>query len=282
MQYVRLGLSDLELKKLEYESNPRIESDIRTVGLASRLARVYYLRLLASTKDPSSESHIKYTPPSAHPEHQSPATSCQETMSGFDRRRVTEKTDMEVKATSEVMRSQPHCIGVLYGTHCTRAHLVPIPFIKSYAPPNGGNALPPQATIDNLFIECWMPRGMKQKWEDRLTVSTPRPQSPPGLVAADGEECQMEEAYTIYFASQSQKKDPFGPPLEQRNAAIANILYDEEGRGRKGRRISWYGPLLVVKHLDEDMAPIDIEEHELGAVWEVVKRSLREQLLSPN
>ncbi|KAF4562923.1 hypothetical protein EYR36_003356 [Pleurotus pulmonarius] len=265
MQYVRLGLSDLELKKLEYESNPRIDSDIRTVGLASRLARVYYLRLPPSTKDPSSESHI----------------NCQETMSGFDRRRVTEKTDMEVKATSEVMRSQPHCIGVLYGTHCTRAHLVPIPFTKSYAPANGGNNLPAQATIDNLFVECWMPRGMKQKWEDRLTISTPRPQSPPGLAAADGEECQMEEAYTIYFASQSQKKDPFGPPLEQRNAAIANILYDEEGRGRKGRRISWYGPLLVVKHLDEDMAPIDIEEHELGAVWEVVKR-LREQLLSPN
>lgn len=202
-------------------------------------------------------------------------------MSGFDRRRVTEKTDMEVKATSEVMRSQPHCTGVLYGTHCTRAHLVPIPFIKSYAPPSSGNSLPPQDTIDNLFIECWMPRGMKQKWEDRLTLSTSRPQSPPGLVAADVEDSQMEEAYTIYFASQSQKKDAFGPPLEQQNAAVANIIYEEE-RGRKGREIRWYGPLLVVKHLNEDMVPIDIEEHELGAVWEVVKHCLKERLLSPN
>lgn len=144
--------------------------------------------------------------------------------------------------------------------------------MKSYAPPNSGNSLHPQAAIDNLFIECWMPRGMKQKWEDRLTVSTTLPQNPPGLVAADGEDGQMESAYTIYFAMQSQKNDPFGPPLEQRNAAIANILYGEEERGRKGRKIHWYGPLLVVKHLNEDMAPIDIEEHELGAVWEVVKR----------
>ncbi|KAF9486909.1 hypothetical protein BDN71DRAFT_1459070 [Pleurotus eryngii] len=114
---------------------------------------------------------------------------------------------------------------------------------------------------------------MKQKWEDRLTVSALHPQrSPLDLVAADDEGSQMEEAYTIYFASQSQKKDTFGPPLEQRNAAIANILYEEEERGRKGREIRWYGPLLVVKHLNEDMAPIDIEEHELGAIWEVVKQ----------
>ncbi len=56
----RDGLNSVS--KVEYESNyPRIDSDIRTVGLASRLARVYYLRLLPYTKDPSSESHIKYT-----------------------------------------------------------------------------------------------------------------------------------------------------------------------------------------------------------------------------
>ncbi|KAJ8490091.1 hypothetical protein ONZ45_g13334 [Pleurotus djamor] len=207
-------------------------------------------------------------------------------MSGFDRRRVTDKTDREVEATAEVMRSQPHCISVLYGTHCTQAHLVPIPYVKHYAPQNERNKLPPPMTIDNLFVECWMPRGMKQKGEDRITIRVPSVSANEDdhvSSSTDEEELEEGEAYTIFYASQSQKRDSFSSPPEKRNAAVANIFYnrEEEQRGRRMKEVIWYGPILVVKHSMEEMAPLDIHADELGRVWELVEATLRKGIPPP-
>ncbi|KAL0948563.1 hypothetical protein HGRIS_011123 [Hohenbuehelia grisea] len=194
-------------------------------------------------------------------------------MAGFDNRRVTDRTDNEVKATAEVMllANQPRAIGVLYGTHCYEPHLVPIPYVKTRQS-EAEFAEAPSLTLDALFVECWVPHTRSAKRQDRVTEKMVPGQS---VLPGDSEEMIQRKTlaapFTVYFTNQDNWQQ------QKQNEAVTRAMYMEqrEERGRRQREMVWHGPILVVKHSKGTEEPMDISEDDLPLVWNVLKQAMK-------
>jgi len=196
-------------------------------------------------------------------------------MPGFDNRRVTDRTDIEVKATAQVMllSNQPRVIGTIFGTHCSEPHLVPIPVLRARQS-ESELAEAPSLTLDSLFVECWVPHSRSQKFKDRITETTTQA-GPSGsscnTTNNDHEERTLPEPFTVFFTDQDEWKS------QKRNESVTRMmcLEQEVERGRRSRDQPWYGPILVIKQSKGTEEPLDIVTDDLPVVWDILKQAMK-------